>query len=209
MSTGGGRKSGGSRQSKRGLVDEDLFADSSASQMLVLSSQTQYVDLLPPDIQSLQPLTESSPVSSTLCPPLTWCSLSHGTPSVGATNDDDFIHSSQSQHVLPHYISPRRKCANKTLLDTLHPPVDESTCEEVVASSQSQTENELNLMHSPDHVPYEQLVIGAGFVYASCHICFVSEIHSCQTIQDFFKSKSITFCESTEMLQSSPSHFIR
>jgi hypothetical protein len=192
MSTGGSRKSGDSRQLKRGPernLDGDSFVGSSTSEMVVLSSQSQHVDLLPPDIQPLQAITES-PLSSIFSHPVPRCSLSRGISSIGASDDDNFIHSSQSQHVLPHYISPRRKCANENLLDTCHPPVDGSTCEEVVASSQSQNDNELNLsMRILHHSPYEQLVIRAGFVHAFCHIYFVSEINPHQTIQDFFKSK--------------------
>jgi len=126
--------------------DNDPFAGTAGSQMPILSSQTQEVDLYPLDILPLQALTDTSSISTVFrFPHLPERNFSYRIPLAGDSDSDGFIHSSQSQHILPHHMSPRRKCADNRPLDSINSLVDESTFEEVIPSSQSQTERELHM----------------------------------------------------------------
>jgi hypothetical protein len=138
--------------------DKDPFTNPSASQVLVLSSQTQDVDMQP-----LEAFADLSPAVLTFkLPPLPERNLSV----VGDSDSDGFIHSSQSQHMLPHHISPRRKSADQRLLDSVRSLLDESTLE-IVPSSQSQTEIEMNVtMRISDYFPHDIPGIRAGCVHA-------------------------------------------
>ena len=118
--------------------DENPFADASASEMPVLSSQTQEVD-----IQFLQTLTDRFLVPPVFrLPPPPERKLACNSSD---SDSDGFVQSSQSQHILPHHISPHRKSADQ-LFDSIGSSLaDNSTLEEIVPSSQSQTELEVNM----------------------------------------------------------------
>lgn len=166
--SGGNQISGSSRERGRDQErndDNDLFADPSAFQMLVLSSQTQDADNQP--LQALTDLSTVGPIFRV--PPLPGRNLSRNILVVGDSDSDSdgFIQSSQSQHILPHHISPRRKCAGQLLDSVRSSLVDESTLEEVVPSSQSQTELELNMfMRISDYLPHYTSGVRAGCVHA-------------------------------------------
>ena len=150
---------GSSRE--RGRDDDDdgnPFADTRASEMLVLSSQTQEVDVQPLQMLSdtfLVPLLPERKFSCDISDP----------------ESDGFIQSSQSQHVLPHHISPRRKGADQRFDFSF---ADNSTLEEIVPSSQSQTELELSVSTwMSDYLAHVMPRTKAGCVHDLLSFCLV------------------------------------
>jgi hypothetical protein len=103
--------------------------------MPILSSQTQGFDIQP--LKALTDLPPAVPIFK--LPPLPEYNISRRITVVA--DSDEIIHSSQSQHLLPHHISPRQKCDQKFV----HSYLAEPTFEEMVPSSQSQTEMEINM----------------------------------------------------------------
>lgn len=146
ISTGGrgSRGSGGSREQDHNReqdIDEDPFVDMAVSQTRVPSSQTQ--DLDPWPLVSLVNPPPAVPVFR--LPLLPEASTSRRMSVIDYSDSDEFIHSSQTQHILPHHTSPRRKFAEKIFLECGRSLGDESIAEEIVPSSQSQTETELSM----------------------------------------------------------------
>lgn len=162
--SGGNQVFDGSREWDRDEERNELkdpFADPMVPQIPVLSSQTQDVN-----IQPLQALTDLFPVASIFRLPY----LPEPDMVVDNSDSDGFIHSSQSQHILPRHRSPRRKCADQ-LVNSTRTLEDESTLEEIVPSSQSQIETELNLsMRILDYFHHDKpgIRVQCVYVHALC-----------------------------------------
>ncbi|KAF9468886.1 hypothetical protein BDZ94DRAFT_550554 [Collybia nuda] len=135
---------------------EDPFYVFPSSQDHVPSSQTQDSEFSLTSLSfrnSAIPDRTGSKISGT-----SWNSLSATIPE--PTDDCQYIHSSQTQHMLPYHISPRRNCtadSSRARTLSLHTLLDEYT-DEIIPSSQSQIEIELDVSKEISDCPPRTII---------------------------------------------------
>lgn len=83
------------------------------------------------------------------------------TSGIEDSDGHQYVHSSQSQHMLPFHVSPRKNRGKTGYLSSSSPLLDDATLsyiEEIIPSSQSQTEAELDTSkRTSDHCPLIRL----------------------------------------------------
>jgi hypothetical protein len=131
---------------------EDPFAAGSLSKALVPSSQTQDIDFEYPDFSTGSPHASPSFRFPFLPDHIVSRNIREPCTPLSATipdniNDCQYVHSSQSQHMLPYHISPVRNRVSETFRSSSLSlnGFRGQYADEIIQSSQSQTERELDI----------------------------------------------------------------